>query len=84
MRRILGFHLSLGRVKNVPLSLSSRECGRNYNHGKENCWKEILWKAVALSIPTYTMNSFLIPSSLCNELEEMMSRFWWGQKGNER
>nr|XP_023882199.1 uncharacterized protein LOC111994541 [Quercus suber] len=46
--------------------------------------KEVLTKAVAQSIPTYTMGVFLLPAKLCNDLNAMCSRFWWGQIGNER
>lgn len=45
--------------------------------------KEVLLKVVALSIPTYAMNYFKFPDSLCKELEGMMARYWWGQKGEE-
>lgn len=45
--------------------------------------KEILIKAVALLIPTYTMCCFQLSHSLCNELGKKMSKFWWGQ-GNEK
>lgn len=46
--------------------------------------REILIKAVALSIPTYSMSCFKLPLTLCRELEMMMARFWWGQSSDER
>ena len=46
--------------------------------------KEILIKAVAQSIPTYTMSVFQLPAKLCEELQALCARFWWGQVGNER
>ena len=45
---------------------------------------EILIKAVAQSIPTYTMGVFLLLMRLCNDLNAMCARFWWGQIRNER
>ncbi|PKA64058.1 Putative ribonuclease H protein [Apostasia shenzhenica] len=39
--------------------------------------KEILLKSVAQAIPTFAMSVFRIPSTLCNELEQIMARFWW-------
>jgi hypothetical protein len=44
--------------------------------------KEILIKAVIQAIPTYTMSVFLLPNSLCKELNSLMERFWWGHKDN--
>ena len=37
--------------------------------------KEVLIKAVAQSIPTYTMGVFQLPVKLCNELNAMCARF---------
>ncbi|KAL0008819.1 hypothetical protein SO802_010321 [Lithocarpus litseifolius] len=46
--------------------------------------KEVLIKAVAQSIPTYTIGVFQLPIKLCNDLNAMFARFWWRQVGNER
>ena len=46
--------------------------------------KEILIKVVAQSIPTYTMGVFQLPRKLCDELDAMCARFWWGQVGEKR
>ena len=46
--------------------------------------KEILIKAVAQSILTYTMGVFQLPVKLCEELQSICAWFWWGQIGNER
>ena len=46
--------------------------------------REILIKAVAQSLPTYTMACFKLPISLCHDLESMICRFFWGQKGDNR
>ena len=39
-------------------------------------WKEIFIKAIAQAIPTYSMSYFLIPSTLCKELESLRAKFW--------
>ena len=71
----------------------------SFNYIKERVWrklqgweeqllsqagKEILIKTVVQAIPTYTMHCFKLPIGLCNELEGLIRRFWWGQRGDRR
>ena len=41
-------------------------------------------KAVVQAIPTYTMSCFKLPIGLCTELERLIRKFWWGQRGDRR
>ena len=41
--------------------------------------KEVLIKAVAQAILTYTMSCFKIPDSLCDEMTSLIKNSWWGQ-----
>ena len=80
-------------------SLVKRNRKASFNYIKERVWKklqgweekllsqasrEVLIKAVAQAIPTYTMNCFKLPIGLCNELEGLIRRFLWGQRGDRR
>ena len=40
--------------------------------------KEMLIKAVAQAILTYTMSVFKLFDSLCEDLTSMIRNFWWG------
>ncbi|CAN6559066.1 unnamed protein product [Malus baccata var. baccata] len=46
--------------------------------------KEVLIKAVAQAIPAYPMNIFKFPTSVCNEMDALIARFWWGDMGGGR
>lgn len=42
--------------------------------------KKVIIKAILQAIPTYVISSFLLPKSLCDEMEGIIAKFWW-QKG---
>lgn len=43
--------------------------------------QEVLIKSVIQAIPTYTMSCFKLLVTLCHKIEEMVRKFWWGQRG---
>ena len=45
--------------------------------------KEVLIKAVAQAIPTYTMSVFKLPETLYDEMTSMIRAFWWGQSNGK-
>ena len=80
-------------------SFIGREKKASFNYIKERVWRkiqgwdgkllfqasrEVLIKSVIQAIPTYTMGCFKIPMGLCNEIEAMIKKFWWGQRGDRR
>ena len=42
------------------------------------------FKAVIQALPTYTMGCFKIPLGLCHDIESLIKKFWWGQRGDRR
>jgi hypothetical protein len=44
----------------------------------------VLIKSVAQAIPTYVMGVFKLPATTCNELTQLIRRFWWGEEDGQR
>ena len=45
---------------------------------------EILIRTVAQAIPTYSMSLFKIPKAICDNINSILSKYWWGQTKDER
>ena len=46
--------------------------------------KEVLVKAVAQAVPVYSMSCFKLPRGLCEHLNMLIRKFWWGSKEGKR
>ena len=46
--------------------------------------REILIKVVIQAICTYTMLCFKLPKGLISDIETLIRKFWWGNRGDQR
>ncbi|KAL3833012.1 hypothetical protein ACJIZ3_007748 [Penstemon smallii] len=42
----------------------------------------VLLKAVAQALPMYPMSTFLLPKTMCDSMDAIMRKFWWGTNQN--
>ncbi|KAA3453178.1 reverse transcriptase [Gossypium australe] len=83
--RYLGLPNMVGRKKKEAFQVLKdrfRQRIENWSIRHLSQWgKEIFIKEILQAIPTYNMACFLLPKTLCSELESIIARFWW-QKGH--
>ena len=46
--------------------------------------RELLIKTVAQAIPTYSMSIFKIPKALCDSINSILAKYWWGETKDEK
>lgn len=79
----LGLPTMVGRNKKASLTFI-----KNHVWGKLQGWKEkilsqagkeVLLKAVVQAFPTFAMSCFKLPIGLCQDIEMLIRKFWWGK-----
>lgn len=83
-KKYLGLPFMVGRSKRAIFSYIKyhiwKKCQFCSSRSTSRVGKEILIKSVAQAIPSSCMGAFLIPASLCEEIERMMNSFYWCSK----
>ena len=44
--------------------------------------QKVLIKSIIQAIPSFALSCFKIPIGLCNEIEVLIRKFWWSERGN--
>ena len=85
--RYLGLPALVGRSKKLIFSFLKERIWKKLKGWKEkalsNAGKEVLIKSITQAIPTYVMSCYALPKTFCEEIQSMISRFWWGSMQNE-
>lgn len=78
----------IGRNKRKSLNYIKERVWRKLQGWKEKILsqaeKEVLLKAVVQAIPTFAMACFKLPIEFCKDIEIMIQKFWWRQRGDKR
>ena len=86
--RYLGLSAVVGRRKNVILNYIKDRVWGKLQGWKEKILsqasKEVLLKVVVQVIPTFAMSCFRLPIGLCQDIEMLIRKFWWEQRGDSR
>lgn len=80
--RYVGLPTIVGRSKTQVFAFVKERVWKKLKGWKERALsragREVLVKSVLQAIPTYVMSCFSLPTSLCEEIEVMINRFFWG------
>jgi hypothetical protein len=82
--KYLGMPTTIGRSKMQNFNFIMDKVWSKLKGWKERnlsfACRSVLISAVIQAIPTYMMSCFLIPKSICSQIEKAICKFWWGGK----
>ena len=84
----LGFPMTCGRskvntFKEIQEKISKRVIGWKEKFISK-AGREVLIKTVAQAIPTYSMSVFKLHKTICDGINSLLAKYWWGQDHEER
>ena len=86
--KYLGLPVVVGRNKKASLNYIKDRVWGKLQGWKEKllsqAGKEVLLKAVVQAIPTFAMSCFRLPVGLCQDIEMLIQKLWWGQRRDRR
>jgi hypothetical protein len=86
--KYLGLPVPEGRMKNGQFQPTKDRASKQMNDWAEKYMssgaKEELVKSVIQAIPSYAMSVFKFSVGLCDELEQIIRNFWWGDELDRR
>ena len=85
--RYLGLPMASGKSKVNTFKYLQEKITKRVRGWKEKfiskAGRDILIQTVAQAIPTYSMSLFKLPNSICNNINSLLTKYWWGQKQEE-
>ncbi|XP_019197063.1 PREDICTED: uncharacterized protein LOC109190915 [Ipomoea nil] len=73
--RYLGLPSVLGRNKSATFRYIEEKVRERL---LSKAGKEVMLKSVAQALPIFTMSVFFIPARMCDKIEMLFNRYWWG------
>ena len=80
---MVGGKSKVGTFKEILEQITKRVMGSK-EKDISKAGREILIKTVAQAIPTYSMSIFRIPKAVCDGINSLLEKYWWGQTQNEK
>ena len=80
---MVGGKSKVGTFKEIQEHIANRVMGWKEKHFSK-AGREVLIKIVAQVILTYSMSLFKIPKTVCDGINLVLAKYWWGQMRNEK
>jgi hypothetical protein len=86
--KYLGLPTPEGRMNKERFKMTKvklvKQCSRWVEKHMSSAANDVSVKSVVQVIPTYIMGVFKLPLSLCEELNQVIRKFWWGEEDGKR